>query len=1425
MTTHGHGLSTLRLRFRSLEGEDRACVVEHTVAATVGDMVRHVAVLFGWREPDAVIDDVLGVQFGIDSPIAKLPFRHGQRLSFAEGTVNLPLAPVLHPSDVFRLVHEDGVQLGLAWPIRDAERLRLRLDPDRRTFTPAGEGVKSDIDLSVGTEPDTLDVDLRNQEISLEINGRREKESSSVVSNGASLRLQRNHSSWDLRVWLTSDHEPLRLGSGFVAYRARPSTIESQSLKDFNETLPAPNEPADLDWDWVDALLLPISMMLMYGVIVAVNGFNVFYLAVLLTPLASVAYRYRRAHRDHAKRIATYNDEIAAIDRAIGTLVKRVRDEVDAVDRRNPSYHSLLEAVTERLPLLWGRNPIDHASFLRLVVGEGEYESLSSLEVKGHLTDKRLAVWQDDVDNVRRLAGAPLEKDIKSIDLAIVGPDETVARYLSDLLMRICIMHSPADVSLAALLPVTPSAREHFEWMAWLPHCRVASPLFGGDRLVWGSQGCQDLVSRAADLASGSPSEGHSILVAHESSGVDVAELERLKRAIGHDLTLIWVGHLETRIPNLFQSWFHVQEDGFNGRVMLKEIPGQKSLEWTPEPIDSVREAAYAMSCLVDETQRLTSQSVSLQVPLGKLITMGEGPTHNPEKSLRAVLGETENGMFELDLVEQGPHVLAAGTTGSGKSELLRTMILTLAARYSPTDLAFILIDFKGGASLGDLAGMNEQVALPHVVGSVTNLTDQDVDRLIKFLRAEVARRQRKLAIFNGEYDRHYTAVPRPLPRLVVVIDEFAGFMEDQSAKRERAILEIAARGRSLGVHLVIATQSPKGVVTAQLTANVNARIALRTLSESDSVQVVGSGAAASIPRILKGRGFARLEGGEEIEFQSGYSGAHFLVNRRNEAVRTHSIHGGSLDADRAHASQGKDDATVVRENLSSLPSASESEQPRLQLSPLSGLERLMASANVCSDLGPAGTVRIGIRDVPEKQAQVGYDVPLGGGGLLLTGYSSSGRSHALRSAAESFKITHPDGSVVVVDAGGGDLVESLTWASLPIAGPTKGTLAHVLRQLEASYGTGCDPVLVLIDRIDAVQDFLDVERWARLIASGGRSKVYVVATSDVRLPLDPLLRRSFAQAADFIDGYPGVAQLHDGGNIVLFHEPSSEEVPTKSPAPLAIYPERRVYPGGVGTRPLGYGRREAGMDLTETSEDGVLLGVDRVRHEAVRLRIGQGMGVAGPARSGKTTALISICERQHLADARRRAMPILLPYDLGPLPPHLFDVRAWLQGTVPAEGASYANDLFGRQELLPCLAIDDIDQLRVTLSGAGMPVTSITTFLTALDVRVNARSLSLLATGPPDTFLVGLELGREVLSFRRQLLMLQPLQAHLLANVGGVNAHQTLRLVSNPDLVENGVGEGRLLRAGTSIETSVIPTEQALVCSRIAAEREGSLL
>src|SRR5690625_3016227 len=223
---------------------------------------------------------------------------------------------------------------------------------------------------------------------------------------------------------------------------------------------------------------------------------------------------------------------------------------------------------------------------------------------------------------------------------------------------------------------------------------------------------------------------------------------------------------------------------------------------------------------------------------------------------------------FHLDLRTQGPHALVGGTTGAGKSEFLQAWVLGMATAHSPDRVTFLFVDYKGGAAFADA------ITLPHAVGLVTDLSPHLVRRALTSLRAELHHREhllnRKKAKDLVSLER--TGDPEAPPSLIIIVDEFAALAKEIPEFVD-GVVDIAARGRSLGLHLILATQRPAGVIKDNLRANTNLRIALRMADEADSKDILGDKMAAHFDPGIPGRAAAKTGPGRIATFQTGYAG------------------------------------------------------------------------------------------------------------------------------------------------------------------------------------------------------------------------------------------------------------------------------------------------------------------------------------------------------------------------------------------------------------------------------------------------------------------------------------------------------------------------------------------------------------------------
>ena len=364
------------------------------------------------------------------------------------------------------------------------------------------------------------------------------------------------------------------------------------------------------------------------------------------------------------------------------------------------------------------------------------------------------------------------------------------------------------------------------------------------------------------------------LIVVHEASGTPVGSLAALAEQ-NDRVRVLWLGTSWGSIPSFVPAW--VDLTSAEGQVK----PNGQIEALAEAPTIDPRSTSHTLAPLVDDSDvSAHSLGVPDQVPIAAVVD-AYGPywvdCTADELVLRFLVDA--QGPFEMDLTDIGPHILVGGMTGSGKSEFLRAMICSLITRYHPTEASLLMVDFKGGSSLGDF------LPTPHCVGLVSNLSEIDVERFIKFLEAELLRRQRIMSPFGGEYSsyrRSRRSGDPMVPRLLVLFDEFASFVDKRN--REQTIVELAQKGRSLGMHMVLATQSPGSTISRSIRDNVGARFALRTADEAASQAIINVPDAAAIPRSARGRVLAWLGDGSVRQFQGAYTKGYSLASNADGA-------------------------------------------------------------------------------------------------------------------------------------------------------------------------------------------------------------------------------------------------------------------------------------------------------------------------------------------------------------------------------------------------------------------------------------------------------------------------------------------------------------------------------------------------------------
>lgn len=575
------------------------------------------------------------------------------------------------------------------------------------------------------------------------------------------------------------------------------------------------------------------------------------------------------ARRTRRRRRAEHETRLDEFRIAIDECRERRSEHHRALHRGIDGVISDVLECDDRLGTMW-RHRVDSPEVpLVSVVGRGVVHWTPRIDLgEGREVDPELIRLGERCGRLDQ--GAAPVTIVPGDAIALHGPASLGASVARSLLVQLATSVGPADWRLV----VVSSDRQRWEWTRWLPH----GALEDGALIVVEPTDERD--GGLADALASIDASRRLLLVTDEPQ-LFTARTGPLRRflATTHTAASLVVVGADSTVPSSCRRVLTVGSIGT--ATWTGEIPDTDDatdITFHGVSVDLADQVARRLACLVDpEDDGGVTGSVPSTVTFGELLEPSERAATamlhrwqlaGPDPAPVAPIGMSADGRVDLDLVRDGPHGLIAGTTGSGKSELLRTLVVSLATAVSPEHLNFVLVDYKGGSTFDACAD------LPHTVGLVTDLDGGLAERALASLDAELHRRERLLrgagAADLTEYRRgDQLTVPRtPIARLVVVIDEFAALAKDLPHFLA-ALVDVAQRGRSLGVHLLLATQRPAGVVNDDIRANTNLRLALRLQDTTEALDVVTDPRPAAFPRRSPGRAALRLGPDEIVVFQS----------------------------------------------------------------------------------------------------------------------------------------------------------------------------------------------------------------------------------------------------------------------------------------------------------------------------------------------------------------------------------------------------------------------------------------------------------------------------------------------------------------------------------------------------------------------------
>ena len=927
--------------------------------------------------------------------------------------------------------------------------------------------------------------------------------------------------------------------------------------------LEAPTPPEPLSPGRFPTIAL-IAPLVMGGVLFAATRNPLSLVFVALSPLLMIGTYLDKRWSDR-KRLTTQSAEFTT------ALAALVNDLVQGQDTervtRLAEVSSTAEALTGAMdlaPLLWSRRP-EHETFLRVRAGVGSALSRTTVSMPPRGTSVT-SHWSELVkvrDRFVEVSGVPVVVDLRETGaMGVAGPRDVVDDIARGLLAQLVCLHSPAELTVTAVASRESSAR--WDWLKWLPHvASVHSPL-GGHHLASSANAGTALVTRLEELVAARRAAGSTtdaplpavVLLVEDDAPVERGRLVRLAEdgpAAG--VHVVWCAATVEQLPAVCRMFILAGPD-HTARVGV--VPNGAWREVSCEPLDlaSATRLSRRLAAVVDSGAPVLDESdvprsVSYLALAGAEIatdpmavverwretgsivdrTGVPGLRRQHDATLRALVGQGSDREFMLDLRTQGPHALVGGTTGAGKSEFLQTWVLGMAAAHSPDRVSFLFVDYKGGAAFADC------VSLPHTVGLVTDLSPHLVRRALTSLRAELRRREHLL---NRKKAKDLLALervgdPEAPPALVIVIDEFAALVKEVPEFVD-GVVDVAQRGRSLGLHLILATQRPAGVIKDNLRANTNLRIALRMADEHDSTDVLGSPLAAEFDPGVPGRGAVRTGPGRVAMFQTGYAGGRIDAGSTKVAVGIESLTFGpgepwDVPAD-PRAGTGPDESgptDIARAVHTISAAATLAGVPPPRRPWLPELETVYDVAALGAQVDDQ--LVLGVVDVPAQQEHRALPYRPDDGSIIVFGTGGSGKSTTLRTiAADAGLATGGPVHVYGLDFGSGGLsmLESLPHVGSIVEGSDSERVSRLLRHLreileersvrfaQARAGTIGEyrqltghldepRILLLLDGLSAFRDAYEAEMgraavfgaFQRIVAEGRPLGVHVAMTAE----------------------------------------------------------------------------------------------------------------------------------------------------------------------------------------------------------------------------------------------------------------------------------------------------------------------------------------
>ncbi|MCL2633121.1 MAG: type VII secretion protein EssC [Oscillospiraceae bacterium] len=670
---------------------------------------------------------------------------------------------------------------------------------------------------------------------------------------------------------------------------------------------------------WFQVIIMPLAMIgvtvLVFFLQSSIGGFmsNPIFLVSMLAmtglsffaSLINLNQQFSKHKKQKKQRDKTYKKYIEEKEAELKIASEQ---QSRALKQMNPSPNECIERMNVTPgptcptdPRIWERTP-GYGDFLSFRVGIGTSQAaLKVVNVRdsGMMeTDPLMSEPKALAMKYEKVTDVPLCVGLRSTQICgIVGTKERTNSLVNNILVQLAANHGYDNVRIVIL--ADSETYKNWEWVRFLPH--LWNDSLTARRIICDKDSAKLALDEIhADIKerlkkdSGASFSQYYVFVVEDSKILDDSPLRRyiLEPNAALGLTTIFTAENSVFLPSQCGVIVTLKEK--TGEV-INRVTNEKNI-FVPDTINPVNleTAARRISPLRIRAME-SSSSLPRSVTLCQML--GESDLTNVQVIANWAKRRTYNGMevpigarlggdlFGFDIHDDvgygghGPHGLVAGTTGSGKSELLQSIIISLAINFHPHDIVFVLIDYKGGGMADVFKG------IPHLAGIITNLGGNQTNRAMLSINSELKRRQALLAQYSvnhiDKYQRIYYSENRPegmipMPHLVMIADEFAELYHEQREFMNE-LVSAARVGRSLGIHLVLATQKPDGVVDDQIWSNSKFKICLKVQTEADSNGVLKKTDAAFIRE--PGRAYIQIGNDEIYELiQSTYSGADYVT-------------------------------------------------------------------------------------------------------------------------------------------------------------------------------------------------------------------------------------------------------------------------------------------------------------------------------------------------------------------------------------------------------------------------------------------------------------------------------------------------------------------------------------------------------------------